>query len=203
MNLKTNNTILKKIAFIVLLLSCSLSWAQQFVLVDKNGEKVNTATEPIVIPEPKITSEEDYNKVLNYIPRSFAANTKPKPDNKFLQGDLNSISSLELRYAYQQQLKLDPSEIKWMEGEIDSLATAFFTDGKPTIIKHTGSYEAGCHDKGIDTENRNGYQVTIFKFCYTCQGALDIEDRFVAIFNARTEKLIAEKRKKHHKKKIK
>ena len=193
------NTILKKIAFIVLLFCCSLGWAQQFVVVEKPGTKA--AEKPVekaveqVVEVPKTISDEEYKEFLNYSPKSFTANLKSKPQNRMLEGDLNSIGSLELRYAYQLQLKLNESEIKWMEKEIDQLAIAFFAEGKPILIKKTGSYDS-CMDRGIETEDRNGLTVTILKFCYTCAGAADVEDKFLEIFNKRTEQLLAAKSKK-------
>jgi hypothetical protein len=169
---------LKKIAFILLLLfSCSLGWTQQFVVLERPVEKEKTF------------SEEEYNQLLNHTPKSFVSDTKTKPKNRVLEGDLNSINSLELRYAYQQQLKLSMSEIKWLEDEINSLAVAFFKEGKPIIMEKAGGNE-GCHDRGIETEQRNGVTITLFKFCYTCPGQDVIEDRFLQIFNNRTEKLI-------------
>jgi len=48
------------------------------------------------------------------------------------------------------------------------IGNRFFKD--ETNNNTTGrSYEAG-HDKVTDSEKRNGYDVTIFKFCYTCPG---------------------------------
>lgn len=189
---------MKKITFIVLLFCCSLGWAQQFVVVEKPGTKAaekpaEKVTEE-VIEVPKGISDEEYKEFLNYSPKSFSPDLKSKPHNRMLEGDLNSIGSLELRYAYQSQLKLTESEIKWMEKEIDQLAIAFFAEGKPILIKKTGSYD-GCIDRGIETEDRDGFTVTIFKFCYTCAGAADVEDRFLEIFNKRTEQLLAAKSK--------
>lgn len=174
---------MKKIAFILLLISCSLSWAQNFTVSEK------PTGEPIKAP----FSEEEYSKLLNYTPKLFVANTKSKPENRVLMGDLNSISALELRYAYQEQLKLNPSEIEWMEGEINSLATAYFNGKKPILIERTGVY-GDCAGREIKTEQRNGYKVTIIKFCYTFPGAEQFEDRFLEIFNKKTEELIAVKK---------
>jgi hypothetical protein len=172
---------LKKIAFIIVLFSCSQSWAQNFVVLERPVEKV------------KPFLEQEYNALLNYTPKSFVPDINSKPKNRVLEGDLNSINSLELRYAYQQQLKLEASEIKWLEDEINSLAVAFFKEGKPVIIEKVGGYD-GCNGRAIETEQRDGFNVTIFKFCYTCSGANEFEDRFLQIFNNRTEKLIAAKK---------
>jgi hypothetical protein len=172
---------LKKIAFILLLFCCSSGWAQNFVIVDSTEVKSNPF------------SEEEYNKLLNHVPKTFVANQKSKPQNKVLAGDLNSISALELRFAYQEQLKLNISEIKWLEDEIDALAVAFFNERKPIILKRAGNYN-DCNGRGIETELRNNFTVTILKFCYTCAGASKYEDRFLEVFNKRTEKLIAAKK---------
>jgi hypothetical protein len=173
---------LKNSAFIVLLFSCTLSWTQNFVIVDKLPEESDI-----------VFSEKGYNELVNYSPKAFASDLKSKPKNRMLEGDLNSIGSLELRYAYQQQLKLNELEIQWLEKEIEQLSLAFFTEKKPIIIQKTGDYEV-CKDKGIGTEVRNGFTVTILKFCYTFPGASNFEDRFLQIFNNKTKKLISSKK---------
>ncbi len=198
---------MKKIAFILLLLSGTLSWSQQFIVTEKStGTKKAVAkkehgkkSELLENKEPEAKdiafSEEEYNKLLNYVPKSFKIDSQTKPTNRVLMGDLNSINTLELRYAYQEQLKLSEPEIKWLESEINQLAIAFFTDGKPTIIKKTGEY-GNCTGRSIETEEQHKQKVTILSFCYTCPGASKYEDRFLQIFNARTEILISSKQKK-------
>ncbi len=197
---------MKKTAFILLLFVSSFCWSQQFIVTEgPNYKKKATVKEPgkkyelLETNEPEVKmesfSEEEYATLLNQVPKSFSANTKMKPQNRVLRGDLNSIGSLEIRYAYQQQLKLNESEIKWLEGEINSLATAFFTDGMPIILKKTGEY-GNCVGRNIQSEERNRQTVTVLSFCYTCPGAAEYEDRFLEIFNKRTEALIASKQAK-------
>ena len=180
---------MKKIAFILLLLSGTLSWSQQFIVTEKS-----TGTKKDEV-KASVFSEEEYNKLLNYVPKSFKIDSESKPANRVLLGDLNSINSLELRYAYQQQLKLSESEIKWLESEISQLAIAFFTDGKPIILKKAGEY-GNCTGRNIETEVQHKQKVTVLSFCYTCPGAEQYENRFLQIFNARTEILISSKQKK-------
>ena len=175
---------MKKFAFILLLLSGSLSWAQNFVIVDKLPEESDV-----------VYSEKEYSQLLNYTPKSFVPDTKSKPDNKVLSGNLNSISSLELRYAYQQQLKLNEKEIKWLEDEINALAISFFKESKPIIIKRAGSY-GNCIGRGTETKERDGFDVTVLYFCYTYQNGETFENKFLEIFNNRTEKLISAKKTK-------
>jgi hypothetical protein len=174
---------LKKAAFILLLLSCSLGWSQNFVIVDKLPEESDVTY-----------SEEEYNALLRTSPKAFIPNLKSKPESRFLEGDLTSISSLELRYAYQQQLKLSETEVKWLEDEINGLAVAFFKEGKPIIIKRAGSY-GNCTGRGTEIKERDGMNVTDLYICYTFQRGEEYENRFLEIFNAKTEKLIAEKKK--------
>jgi hypothetical protein len=175
---------LKNIAFTLLFFSATLGWSQNFVLVDKLPEESEV-----------IYSEQEYNALLRHTPKAFVPNVKSKPKSKVLNGDLNSISSLELRYAYQQQLKLSEVEIKWMEAEINALATAFFKEGNPIIIKRAGTY-GNCSGKGTETKDRDGMNVTDLYLCYTYQNGETFENRFLEIFNERTEKLIADKKKK-------
>lgn len=178
------HTILKNISFTVLFLSATLGWSQNFVIVDKLPEESEI-----------IYSEQEYTALLRDTPKAFIPNMKSKPKNKFLEGDLNSINSLELRYAYQQQLKLSEDELKWMEDEINVLATAFFKEGKPIIIKRAGTY-GNCTGRGTETKERDGMNVIDLYICYTYQHGEAFENRFLEIFNARTEKLIAERKKK-------
>ena len=180
---------MKNIAFILLLFSATLGWSQNYVIVDKLPEESEV-----------VYSEQEYNALLGHTPKAFVPDAKSKPKSKFLQGDLNSISSLELRYAYQQQLKLSEVEVKWMEDEIAALAVAFFKEGNPIIIKRAGSY-GNCTGKGTETKERNGMGVTDLHMCYTYQNGEAFENRFLEIFNAKTEKLIAEKKKKEEKRK--
>lgn len=161
--------------------SASLGYAQDFVIVDKLPEESDV-----------VYNEQEYNALLNYTPKAFVADAKSKPQNRVLDGELNSIGSIELRYAYQQQLNLKAAEIKWLEDEINALAIAFFTEGKPIIIKRAGNY-SGCTGRGTETEQRNGFTITVFHFCYTYSNAEAFENRFLEIFNNRTEKLMAAK----------
>lgn len=175
---------MKKTAFILLLLLSSLSWAQNFVIVDKLEEESNITF-----------SEAEYNALLRHTPKSFVPNVKSRPQNRVLLGDLNSISSLELRFAYQQQLQLNESEIQWLENEINQLAVAFFLEGKPIMLKKTGDYN-DCKGQGIETIVKNNISVSVVYFCYVYPGGATFEDRFIDIFNKRTEKLIASKQPK-------
>ena len=156
----------------------SFAWSKNFVIADSTQKK------------EIIFSEEEYNGLLNFTPKSFFGNQKTKPKNRFLYVDLNTISLLELRYAYQQQLFLTTSEIQWLEDEINALAIAFFADGKLIILKRAGNYNDynGC---GIETQVRKQITVTVIDFCFTYQSGLAFENRFFEIFNNRTEKLIA------------
>lgn len=174
---------MKNIAFIVLFFSTTLGWSQNFVIVDKLPEESEI-----------VYSEEDYNALLRHTPKTFVPNTKAKPENKSLQGNLNSISSLEIRYAYQEQMKLTETEVKWLEDEIVALATAFFKEGKPLLIKRAGTY-ANCTGRGTELKEYEGVKVTDLHFCYTYQNGEQFENQFLAIFNATTGKLMAEKKK--------
>jgi len=204
---------LKKIAFIIVLFISPLSWSQQFVVLEKPTDKKEASEnkevitrkekvaelKPVTKEEPVIKeetfSEEEYSKLLNHIPKSFVANIKSKPLNKVLEGNLNSISSLELRYAYQQQLKLTGAEVKWLESEAEQLSIAFFAEGKPILLRKTGEY-GNCNGRSIATEERGSQKITIVKFCYTCPGATVYEDRFIEVFNKRTEMLITASQRK-------
>lgn len=159
------------------------------------GKKTELLENKQTETKQSVFSEVEYSKLLNYIPKSFTQDLNTKPQNNVLRGDLNSIGSLELRYAYQQQLKLSQSEIQWLESEINQLAIAFFIEGKPLLIKKTGDY-GNCTGRSIEMEERNKLPVTVLNFCYTCPGAAVYENRFVEIFNARTEILIASNQKK-------
>lgn len=192
MNLKINNTILKKIAFILLLFIGFQSWGQQFIVTEKPKEDKPNEGKPK--EEPLIRyDEKEYNALLKYVPKSFIANEKTRPNNRYLLGDLNSISSLELRYAYLQQLNLNEKELKWLEGEIEALAVAFFNEGRPILLKKTGEYKA-CTGQGVETKVQNKSTLSIVYFCYVNPGAAVYEDRFLEIFNKRTEKLLATKK---------
>lgn len=180
---------MKNLTFTLLLFSATLGWSQNFVIVDKLPEESEV-----------IYSEQEYNALLRNAPKGFIPNLKSKPKTKALNGDLNSIGSLETRYAFQQQFKLSDAEIKWMDSEINALATAFFKEGNPIIIKRTGKY-GKCTGQGTETKELDGITVTDLHICFTNQKGESFENRFLDIFNARTEKLIAEKKKEEEKKK--
>jgi len=154
-------------------------WSQNFAIVDKLPEENDI-----------IFSEAAYNQILNYTPKAFVSDTESRPNNKVLMGDLNTIRSLELRYAYQGQLKLNSKEIQWLEDEINHLAIAFFTEGKPIMLKKAGEY-GNCNGQGISSQLLNDVPVMMLHFCYVYPGAEAFENRFLEIFNKRTEKLIA------------
>lgn len=180
---------MKNIAFTLLLFSATLGWSQNFVIVDKLPEETNI-----------VYSEQEYNALFKETPKAFVPNLKSKPKSKYLEGSLNSISSLEFRYSYEQQMKLSEVEKNWLESEIDALAAAFFKEGKPILLKRAGSY-GNCTGRGTETKERDGMKVTDLYFCYVNQKGEASENRFVEIFNAQTEKLIAEKKKKEEKRK--
>lgn len=185
------NNILKKTAFILLLFVGQLGWAQQFVVTEKpkqEGQKPEEQKEVSLV-----TDEKEYSALLSYSPKTFVTDTQSKPVNKKLRGDLNTIGSLELRYSYHVQLNLNESEINWLENEIKKLATAFFEEGTPILMVKAGDYVT-CDGKGLETKIQGKQVVTVLHFCYVCAGAAEIEDRFLEIFNKKTESLMASKK---------
>lgn len=185
---------MKKIAFILVLFVSSISWGQQFVVTEK-GEAERSAAKPEEIEEKKIvTDDKEYMALLTYVPKSFIADTKSKPVNKVLRGDLNTIGSLELRYAYREQLKLNEAEVNWLEKEIVKLAAAFFNEGTPVLMERAGDYKA-CTGRGLETKIQDKQAVTVLHFCYVCAGAEVHEDRFLALFNNKTISMMEAKKR--------
>jgi len=181
---------LKKVAFILLLFICPFGWGQQFIVTEKpkQGEDKTVKKEETIV-----TDEKEYNALLTYTPKPFVSDLKSKPENQVLLGDLNTIGSLELRYAYREQLKLNEKEINWLENEIVKLATAFFNEGTPILIQRAGDYVT-CTGKGLETRMQDNQRLTVLHFCYVCAGAAIYEDRFLEIFNKKTESLMAAKK---------
>ncbi len=167
-----------------------MSWAQQFIVTEKPkaGNNQNDKTQSTLV-----TDDKEYNALLAYKPKSFVSDLKSKPENQVLLGDLNTIGSLELRYAYREQLKLNESEINWLENEIAKLAAAFFNEGTPIRIERAGDYVT-CTGKGLETKIEDNQTLTVLHFCYVCAGAAIYEDRFLEIFNKKTESLMAAKK---------
>ena len=144
----------------------------------------------ISFSQSKNESLDELNRIINYSPTSFKPNNEAKPKNRFLQDEVKTIGYLESLYRFQESFNFNELEIKWMESEINELAKAFFIEKKPILFRKVGGYE-GCENvKNVEVENINGYEVTILNYCYTCSGPTPHENKFMEIFNKRTEMLI-------------
>lgn len=136
----------------------------------------------------EIKQDTIYNNLINYTPKNFSVDEISKPKDRFLELNLNSIGGLKMVYEFQNELKLDEEDIKWLNVQIDQIALSFYLEGNPILIRKTGGY-SGCEGKMIGKEIINGKEVTILDFCFTCSGVGKLEN-FIKIFNHRTEKLL-------------
>ena len=129
-----------------------------------------------------------YNNLTNHTPKNFVIDEVSKTQSDFLGLKLNSISGLKFAYKYQDELKLQEQEIKWLNSQINEMALAFYLEGNPILIRKTGGY-SGCEEINVNEAIINEKRVTILNFCFTCKGAGQLEE-FINIFNYRTKKLL-------------
>lgn len=131
-----------------------------------------------------------YNNLLNRTPKNFKVDEITKPKNRYFESNinLNSIGGLETLYGFQEELKLNGEEIKWLDKQIDQIALAFYLEEKPILIRKVGGYE-GCPDENIYKENIKGKEVTILNFCFSCTDKRTL-DNFIRVFNNRTNSLL-------------
>lgn len=129
-----------------------------------------------------------YNNLLNRVPKNFRVDEISKPENRFFKLNLNTIGELESIYQFQNELKLNKTEIDWLNKQIDQIALAFYLEEKPILIRKVGGID-GCPDENVYTEIIKQKKVTILNFCFTCSGAGKLEE-FIRIFNNRTNSLL-------------
>ena len=159
---------MKTYLILIFLLTCLHISAQE----DTTGIKIDTV----------------YNNLLNKTPKGFGINEATKPKNRYFEINLNSIGGLETLYGFQKELKLNETEIKWLNEQIDQIALAFYLEGKPILIRAVGGVD-GCPDENIYTEKIKGKNVTILNFCFTCTDSGKLDD-FISVFNNRTNLLL-------------
>ncbi|WP_123907110.1 hypothetical protein [Flavobacterium johnsoniae] len=102
--------------------------------------------------------------------------------------NLNTIGGLESIYQFQNELKLNKTEIDWLKQQIDQIALAFYLEKNPILIRKVGGID-GCPNENVYKEIIKGKEVTILHFCFTCSGAGKL-DEFIRIFNHRTDSLL-------------
>lgn len=125
--------------------------------------------------------QKEYNDLINYIPKNIEYDSVIKPENRFLQVKLNTISSLQIYSGFRSILKLNEIENKWLDNKIEQIANALFLEGKRIVISAVGGY-SGCPDKMIDTLHLNNIEITDLKFCHSCTDSYR-DQKFIEIFN--------------------
>ena len=131
---------------------------------------------------------------MNYIPKNIEFDLDYEPESNLLQTELNTIGSLKLHYDFKDEFKLKDTDIKWIENRINQLAIALFLDEKRILINRVGGY-SGCPDKMIESDNQNGIEITILKFCYSYTENTENGEIFIKIFNDRMKKLMKNDKK--------
>lgn len=129
-----------------------------------------------------------YNNLLNRIPKNFKVDEASRPKNRFFELNLNTIGGLEMIYGFKEELKLETTEIVWLNEQIDQIALAFYLEGNPILIRKVGGYE-GCPDENVYSEIVKDRKVTILNFCFSCTDRRQLDD-FIKIFNNRTISLL-------------
>lgn len=129
-----------------------------------------------------------YNNLLNRIPKNFKVDEVSRPKNRFFDLNLNTIGGLEMIYGFKEELKLETTEIIWLNEQIDQIALAFYLEGNPILIRQVGGYE-GCPDENVYSEIIKDRKVTILNFCFSCTDRRQLDD-FIKIFNNRTFSLL-------------
>ncbi|MEL1253460.1 hypothetical protein AAEO57_06730 [Flavobacterium sp. DGU38] len=129
-----------------------------------------------------------YNNLLNRTPKNFKIDEASELENKISSLNLNSIGGLDIIYQFKDKLKLNATEINWLNKQTDQIALAFYLEGNPILIRKVGGVD-GCPDENVYTEIIKEKKVTILNFCFSC---LDFtrSDQFIQIFNNRTNSLL-------------
>lgn len=158
---------MKKITFIiVLLLSC-------IVFGQNSSEK----------------ALDDFNEIVNYVPRTFQQDTLYKSKFKFLKNPLNSIVLLQFQYGLKKYIPYTEEDLKWLEQEIEKLTTALFHDGKRYLISQFGGASGFRADKLLDTFQLKNEKIIHLGFFHTCTDS-DFDEDFIEIFNAKMYELM-------------
>jgi hypothetical protein len=132
--------------------------------------------------------EKEYYDLINYVPQNLEFDSIHKPENRGLQVELNTISSIRIYSGIREYLNLNKNDNQWIDNRINQIATALFLDGKRILASAVGGY-SGCPDKMIDTLRLNNIKITDLKFCHSCTDA-DQDQNFIRIFNARMYSLM-------------
>lgn len=132
---------------------------------------------------------EEYNELMNYIPKQLKIDKKTRPSNKFIQGqDLNTIISLHLLYNYKDQFGLNKQDTKWLNHRVDQLAVALFLDRKKILLEKVGG-SSGCPNSLLGKKELKNHSITILKLCHSCTDDF-YNYEFISIFNLRMKKLM-------------
>ena len=132
----------------------------------------------------------NYEELVQYSPKGFKVDLIFKPKNKrLLSIKLNSIVTLQVYYEHQKEFKLTNAEIMWLEKQIDHIAVAFYLEGKPIFMRKVGGY-SGCSDKMLSIEMKNGKEVAVLDFCYSCTDFSIYARKFIDKFNYRMKRLM-------------
>ncbi|KOS06911.1 hypothetical protein AM493_13380 [Flavobacterium akiainvivens] len=132
---------------------------------------------------------EEYTKLISYTPKAYC-DTLNKPSALKDIKNLGTIFYLSTAYGYAKNLGFTQDDIKWLEGQVNQLALAFYLEGKPVMLREVGGYD-GCPDIWFYPELQNGKEVTIITLCYSCTEAKTEHRDFIKIFNRRTTLLLA------------
>ena len=94
-------------------------------------------------------------------------------------------------YQIEADLGLKPKDAAWLTERTNNIATAFYLEGNPLLLRSTGGY-SGCPESEYELkkEKLNGKEVTVVNFCHGCKGSSTGGSEFINIFNNRTRRLL-------------
>ncbi|WP_298420659.1 hypothetical protein [uncultured Kordia sp.] len=139
---------------------------------------------PVVAQNTSDENLDQYNELLNYIPKNLTIDTIYRPDHNFLKKTSNSIGGVSIYYNYKANQKLSDDDRQWLEQRIEKLATALFHDGVYILLGKTGGASGCPTNKLLDTIQLKIFTITKLKFCYTCT-IPDNYEKLIEIFNAK------------------
>lgn len=131
-------------------------------------------------------SLDQYNELINYIPKSLEKDTIYNPEIRISEIAFNSILNVKLHYGLKHFTKFTTNEIAWMEDKIEKLAIALHSEGKYILMGQT----VGCEIEHLIEEiHLNNIKITNLNFCYGCTDGY-IDDDFIEIFNSKMYQLL-------------
>ena len=132
--------------------------------------------------------EIEYFELLNYTPVNYQFSFGNIIESKISTHKLNSI--WKFKNSCNKIGQLTETETRWLEKEINQLALEFFLEDKPVILKEVGGYD-GCPDQLLSTEVDDKRIITTIYFCRGGCISFGHTEKFIEIFNNRTNALIA------------